>query len=105
MKTASPALGCSVIIFAICTLGHSQEPVPGPSSPCKACTQGTTSGLPGCGLNGFRWTLGCFPRCTCPDDYCPNPYPRQCWPPYPPFYRCVPAGDCARSSGGGQAGD
>ena len=37
----------------------------------------------------------CFPRSTCPDDYCPNPYPRQCRPPYPPFYRCVPAGECA----------
>ncbi len=43
---------------------------------------------------GCHWTLGCFPRCGCPDDYCPHPYPRPCWPPYPPFYRCVPAGNC-----------
>lgn len=40
------------------------------------------------------WTRNCFPRCGCPDDYCPHPYPRQCWPPYAPFYQCVPAGDC-----------
>jgi hypothetical protein len=42
--------------------------------------------------SGLRWTVGCFPRCGCPDDYTANPYPRQCWPPYPAYYRCVPAG-------------
>jgi hypothetical protein len=42
----------------------------------------------------WTWTCGCFPRWGCPDDYCPHPLPRQCWPPYPAFYRCVPAGDC-----------
>jgi hypothetical protein len=51
----------------------------------------------GCGSDcgGLHWTHECFPRSGCPDDYCPNPFPRQCWPPYPLFYRCVPAGDCA----------
>jgi hypothetical protein len=49
---------------------------------------------PGALLRCFSWTLGCFPRCGCGDDYCPHPYPRQCWPTYPAFYRCVPAGDC-----------
>jgi hypothetical protein len=47
------------------------------------------------GGQGHGWTLRCFPRCGCADDYCPSPYPRQCWPPYPPFYQCVPAGACA----------
>jgi hypothetical protein len=35
----------------------------------------------------------CFPRNGCRDDYRPNPWPRQCWLPYPPYYQCVPAGD------------
>lgn len=50
---------------------------------CGSC--GATSGGDRC----------CFPRNACPDDYCDKPFPRQCWPDYPPFYRCVPAGDCA----------
>ncbi|SRR6266849_6736217 len=53
---------------------------------------GRESMAPGCGLH---WSRDCFPHGGCPDDYCGNPYPRQCWPPYPAFYRCVPAGDCA----------
>jgi len=68
------------------------------SSP--ACPLPTWSEKPGCESHGSgpgccHWTVGCFPRHGCPDDYCPNPYPRQCWPPYPPFYHCVPAGCCA----------
>jgi hypothetical protein len=61
---------------------------------CQACSSCSCTA---CGDNcgGLHWTHDCFPRNACPDDYCPNPYPRQCWPPYPFFYRCVPAGDCA----------
>ncbi len=55
-----------------------------PLNGCKCTT-------PGCGLH---WTGDCFPRYGCPDDYCSKPFPRQCWPSYPPYYRCVPAGDC-----------
>jgi hypothetical protein len=105
MKTASPMLLCSLIVLATCPSGRSQEPGRVPASAITGCTQGAACGFPGCGLNCFQWTLGCFPRCGCPDDYCPNPYPKQCWPPYPPFYRCVPAGDCARSCGGGEGKD
>ena len=54
---------------------------------------------------GCGWTFGCFPRRGCPDDYCPHLYPRQCWPPYPPFYRCAPASDCAAGTGCDRAAD
>jgi hypothetical protein len=46
------------------------------------------------------WVKVCFPRCGCPDDYCPHPYPPPCWPSYPPFYKCVPAGTCSPSTYG-----
>jgi hypothetical protein len=49
------------------------------------------AGEPPCGCQAET----CFPRSTCLDDYCPSPYPRQCWPPYPAFYQCVPAGVCS----------
>jgi hypothetical protein len=48
---------------------------------------------PGAWSRCFSWASRCFPRCGCPDDYCPHPFPRQCWPPYPPYYSCMPAGD------------
>ena len=41
----------------------------------------------------------------CPDDYCPNPYPRQCGCGYPGFYRCVPAGERALPEGQGRGKD
>jgi hypothetical protein len=64
------------------------------SGSCASDSHGCTAS---CGTNcgGLHWSHDCFPRGGCPDDYCPNPFPRQCWPPYPVFYRCVPAGDCA----------
>src|SRR6266568_3615263 len=61
------------------------------TTPMESACGGSSCPNPG----GFRWTANCFPRNKCPDDYCPNPFPRQCWPPYPSFYRCVPAGDCS----------
>jgi len=40
----------------------------------------------------------CLGRFACPDDYCPRPYPRVCWPPYPDYYTCVPYGEhCHRA--------
>ena len=64
------------------------------SGSCACDSRGCTADC-GAGCGGLHWTHECFPRGGCPDDYCPNPYPRQCWPPYPLFYRCVPAGDFA----------
>jgi hypothetical protein len=46
------------------------------------------------------WVQGCFPRCGCCDDYCPRPYPPPCWPAYPSFYKCAPAGNCPPSTYG-----
>jgi hypothetical protein len=51
---------------------------------------GCDCGSPGCGLHRTR---DCFPHNSCPDDYQPKPLPRLCWPTYPSYYRCVPAGD------------
>jgi hypothetical protein len=77
-------------------------PAPGPVSPAPAGGEAPACAAPCGGPKGCGWTAGCFPRCGCPDDYCPNPYPRSCWPPYPPFYRCVPAGNCGPADGCGR---
>jgi hypothetical protein len=95
MNRTSAALLCVLGTLMASTPAPGQEPRPVPAGSCSTCTEGPASGLHGGGGGCCHWTAGCFPRCDCPDDYCPNPYPRQCWPPYPPFYRCVPAGDCA----------
>ena len=94
MRTAFLALLGLLSGPVACAQGLGQESWPGLAGPVPACTQGPMCGG-GCGnLKCLRWTWGCFPRHGCPDDYCPNPCPRQCWPPYPPFYQCVPAGAC-----------
>jgi hypothetical protein len=94
MNNASVVLGL-VCVVACCGLGPGQEPGPAPASPCASCTPCATGESCGGNTGCCRWTCSCFPRGGCPDDYCPHPLPRQCWPPYPPFYRCVPAGHCA----------
>ena len=94
MKPTSAALLCihSALVAGVPAPG--QDPSPVPASSCTTCTEVPARGPHGGGKGCCRWAHGCFPRWGCPDDYCPNPYPRQCWPPYPPFYQCVPAGDC-----------
>ena len=84
-------------LMAVLTLsapGLAQDSRPGSASPVTPCPASPTCDCHGSGAGCCRWTAGCFPLHGCPDDYCPNPFPRQCWPPYPPFYRCVPAGNC-----------
>jgi hypothetical protein len=88
MKSPLAALLCLLGAVAVWAPSWAQEAAPAPASsitPCPAAAE----------PYGCHWTRDCFPRHGCPDDYCPNPFPRQCWPPYPPFYQCVPAGDCA----------
>jgi hypothetical protein len=99
MKPAFLAPLCALGALVACTRGHAQEPKRPPDSSVDiyAAAPACTSTCTGC--NCFHWALGCFPRCGCPDDYTANPYPRQCWPPYPPFYKCVPAGDCGPAGG------
>jgi hypothetical protein len=82
MKTATLALLWLQIALVACASEPAPEPAPMLLTPAKTCP------------SGCLWTYGCFPRYGCPDNYCPNPLPRQCWPPYPPFYRCVSAGEC-----------
>jgi hypothetical protein len=97
MNYAPAALGL-VCVLACWAAARGQEPGPATTSPravCGACATGESCGSgPGC----CGWVRTCFPRRGCCDDYCPNPYPRQCWLPYPPFYRCVPAGECVHPS-------
>jgi hypothetical protein len=98
MKNASAVLPGLLSALVACAPACAQEPGPGTS---PTCTAGQPSGLPCAGPHGLHWTRDCFPPNCCPDDYCPHPFPRQCWPPYPPFYQCVPEGDCARPGCGG----
>jgi len=100
MKRLPLVLAC-LLVAGVTARGEEPGPAQAAaSSPC-ACVR---AGVERCVPPGLRWTVGCFPRCGCPDDYCPNPYPRQCWPPYPPYYACVPAGDCGPAHSGRSTG-
>jgi hypothetical protein len=95
MRNASRLVLGLAGVLAASVPGGAQELQPGPACPPPTCPAKPACESPAGWLGSCKWTAGCFPRCGCPDDYCPNPYPRQCWPPYLPFYRCVPAGECA----------
>jgi hypothetical protein len=94
MRDASTLVMALLGALAMSVPGLAQESGPGRACPMTTCPTKPACESRGAGTSWCRWAIGCFPRHGCPDDYCPNPYPRQCWPPYPPFYRCVPAGDC-----------
>jgi hypothetical protein len=94
MKTASSALLGLLGVLVTCVPVPGQGPCPSPGSPVSTWVEAPPCRLPSASPDGCHWVRGCFPRGGCPDDYCPNPYPRQCWPPYPPFYKCVVAGNC-----------
>src|SRR5437868_6555953 len=104
MDSMKKALG-SILALVTCLIGYAyceaQEPQPAKqvSTWMEAPSCASPCASPICGNHSKCCTaaapfLGCFPRSTCPDDYCPNPLPRQCWLPYPAFYQCVPAGQC-----------
>lgn len=95
MKHAAAMLLCLQVALVAGVPGRGQEPRPVSPGPPAVSIDVPACGFHWEGPKGLHWTHGCFPRCGCPDDYCPTPCPRQCWPPYPPFYRCVPAGACA----------
>jgi hypothetical protein len=99
MKNACRLLLGSLSALAVAFPVLGQERGSDPNRTLTTCAAG-----PACGAEGHgpsHWALDCFPRWGCPDDYCPHPYPRQCWSPYPPFYRCVSAGQCAPAPGVG----
>jgi hypothetical protein len=95
MTAACRVLLCLLSALAAVAPGFGQEPRPATAGPVAPCAATPAYGSTGDGSKGLHWTDCCFPRRGCCDDYCPHPYPRQCWPPYPPFYKCVPAGHCA----------
>jgi hypothetical protein len=92
MKTALHVYSCLVIFAAICAQGRGEEPRQVPISPGTCGPDAPACVTPCARSGGLHWTRCCFPRGGCPDDYCANPYPRQCWLHYPSFYKCVPAG-------------
>jgi len=110
MRIISIAVLCLVtsLVASVSTFGQELEPRQGYAgwfskqsllglrasvpTPARNVSEGTCAGSCATHSNGPQC---CFPRNSCPDDYSANPLPRQCWPEYPPFYRCVPAGDCA----------
>src|SRR5271170_3523471 len=77
----------AVVLVASTASAFGQEP-----SPLLDPTACPKRGADACGVSGWKRSAACFPRCGCPDDYCPSPLPRQCWTAYPYFYQCVPAG-------------
>jgi hypothetical protein len=102
MKNAIAVLLCLVSPVVVCAQAPGQPPVP--ASP-TGCPEGPSCISSSGGPHGLHWTRCCFPRNGCPDDYCPNPYPRPCWPPYSPFCQCVPAGNCGQSGCSGRDKD
>jgi len=105
MKTVSHVLLGLTTVLAACAPGRGQAPQQVPPSTTVFYSEVPNAKPPCAGTSGLHWARDCFPRWGCPDDYCPNPYPRQCWPPYPTFYRCVSAGDCGAKDGCGHANE
>src|SRR5262249_6242174 len=113
MKTANLAILCLLSGPVNCTPALAQLP-PRSVIPTRPETPATHAAPPNtCGVvpasgscvappsNGCAAppNAGCAapascPSICCPDDYCPHPQPVVCCPQYPPFYKCVPAGDC-----------
>jgi hypothetical protein len=100
MNNASVVLGL-VCVLVWCGPLPAQGPGPAPASPCADAAPCACGESCGCRTGCCRWTRSCFPRWGWRDDCCPHPFPPQCWPPYPPFYQCVPAGACAHPPGVG----
>lgn len=99
MRIAFVAILCQAILLVGCLRCRGEEPKYPKAALVPSCTDAPACAKPCAGPGGLHWTNCCFPRSGCPDDYCPNSYPRQCWLPYPSFYKCVPAGACAPSDG------
>jgi hypothetical protein len=94
-KATLPAiLVVSGMLIAAPGIGQDPSPCSDRGANNPACAPAATH------TTSCHWAQGCFPRCGCPDDYCPHPYPPPCWPPYPSFYQCVPAGAWAPSTYG-----
>jgi hypothetical protein len=104
MKGIPPSLPSLFGVLLTCAGSFAQAPSPPAAVFGPPCALDPLSGLPQARAGCCGWVRACFPRCGCPDDYCPNPCPRPCWPPYPPFYQCVPAGHCGPSDGRGTKG-
>jgi hypothetical protein len=97
MRTAFAAFLGVAIILVVGVQSRGEESKYPKAAPAPACTDGPVCEKPCSGPGSSHWTNCCYPRSGCPDDYCPNSYPRQCWLPYPSYYKCVPAGACSRS--------
>jgi hypothetical protein len=72
MRHMENAMLALMFVFAASNFGSAQEP-------CGRCAKSTCD-------------TPCFPKCGCCDDYCPHPLPCACWPPYPCYFKCAPAG-------------
>ena len=99
MRTTLTVAMCVLSGLLVCSRAHADEPKYPKAECVPACTDAPACGKACTGTSGPHWTQCCFPRSNCPDDYCANLLPRQCWLPYPSFYKCVPAGACARPDG------
>jgi hypothetical protein len=98
MKTISIGNMALILALAPCGVSLGQDIVPTRVTiHTKICPENAPCGT----AAGCLWTQYCFPRAGCPDDYVPNPLPRFCQPLYPPFYKCVPAGEGCTSCGNG----
>jgi hypothetical protein len=88
----------TVLEFGNLAVGEEPALVPASSLalPCDGLTGGPCDFRP----KSDAYMASCFPANCCCDDYDPHPLPRSCFPAYPPWYQCVPAGDvtcCAKA--------
>lgn len=75
------------------SLAVAQEPAHVPASSSALLCDAMPGGPSDCRSKSTACMAYCFPASCCCDDYTPHPFPRSCFPAYPSWYRCVPAGD------------
>ncbi len=93
MKRISVCLLGFLTGWGIGNLAFAKEPTLVPASSCTLPCDALTGGPSDCRPHSDACLDSCFPANCCCDDYNPRPYPRSCFPAYPPWYQCVPAGD------------
>ncbi len=89
-------LVCLLGLLAVGKFGNSavaQESTHAPANSSALPCDAHASAARDCRSESDACKGNCFPASCCCDDYNPRPFPHTCFPTYPPWYKCVPAGD------------